>query len=193
MKQTTRGHYKKSELRAAFDAYPTPHCATKILLDNEKFVGNIWECASGVGHICKSLRLYGYNDIIASDIQTGEEIVGERGVDFMKDYRKVNNIITNPPYKQAQEFIEHGLPLVTHKLAVLCRIDFIESAARFALFERHSLRIKRILVISNRLPFYSRQGRWDKIGATFGHAWFVWDYEYSGNTKIDWFLHDGSI
>ena len=34
---------------------PTPPYATNALLDREKFIGNIWECACGDGAISKLL------------------------------------------------------------------------------------------------------------------------------------------
>jgi len=72
-------------------------------LKRERFEGSIWECACGDGAISKLLPQN--NKIISSDIVNRG--YGETGIDFLSTYKQVNNIITNPPYKFAQEFSDH--------------------------------------------------------------------------------------
>ena len=47
--------------RVENDFYPTPPYATNALLDREKFIGNIWECACGNGDMSEVLIKNGYN------------------------------------------------------------------------------------------------------------------------------------
>ena len=47
--------------------YPTPPEATQALLDREKFIGNVYECACGDGAMSKVLIKNGYN-VYSSDL-----------------------------------------------------------------------------------------------------------------------------
>ena len=77
------------------DFFPTPAWATFALADNEKFVGDIWECACGDGAMSRVLAMNG-NRVESSDLyQRG---FGEPGVDFFDTTRRAANIVTNPPY-----------------------------------------------------------------------------------------------
>ena len=49
------------------DFYPTPTFATQSLLDREKFIGNVWECACGTGKMSEVIKSNGY-DVISSDL-----------------------------------------------------------------------------------------------------------------------------
>lgn len=63
---------------------------------------------------------------------------GKSGVDFLKCTTPFNgDIITNPPYKYAQEFVEHALELIPngHKVAMFLKLTFLESKNRRSLFE----------------------------------------------------------
>jgi len=174
------GNYK----RAAFDAYPTPEVATRILLSRVKFEGSIWECASGKGDISSVLEREFPGQVFSSDIQTGPDIYGVNGLDFlMTTGRTVDNILTNPPFSLAEQFIEHALKIAQKKSAFLLRLAFLEGQRRYKLFTEHPP--AKIIVISRRLPFCIN-GQWEKTGAVFGHAWMVFDKEHTGPTTIEW-------
>ena len=75
-----------------------------------KLKNPIWECACGEGHLSERLKQYGYNVYSSDLIDRG---YGEGGVDFLTDNRLWHgDIITNPPYKYAKEFVEHALDIV---------------------------------------------------------------------------------
>lgn len=74
-----------------------------MLLEQETFAHDIWECAAGEDHIANVLRKHGY-DVLSTDIidRTGHTQV----LDFLttkstpeKEFN--GDIITNPPYKHA--------------------------------------------------------------------------------------------
>lgn len=46
--------------RVENDFYPTPEIATVLLLENEKFEGEIWEPACGDGAMSTVIERYGY-------------------------------------------------------------------------------------------------------------------------------------
>ena len=103
------------------DFYPTPKWATHVLADNENFCGDIWECACGDGAMAEVLKEKG-NTVQASDLY--DRNYGEAGVDFRNENRLVENIVTNPPFHSAEEFVHAGLRQTTGKLAFYCGWPF---------------------------------------------------------------------
>ena len=155
------------------DSYSTPTSATHSLMKRVKFDGLIWECASGKGEMVKVLR--SYNEVVETDIQTG--------VDFLKTNLIVNNIVTNPPYKLAEQFVRKALQSVDKKVAMFLRLNFLESQTRFKMFKE--LPLEWVLVFSKRQTLHP-EGVIVTTGGTIAYAWFVWNKEYKGHPQIDW-------
>jgi hypothetical protein len=164
------------------DFYPTPPSTTRSLLLREKFQGDIWECASGKGWMSKVLQDEGYS-VLSSDIQTEDWVYGEKGIDFLKTYRNVDNIITNPPYRYAQEFVEHGMECINNKMALLLKLVFLEGIGRYKLFQTSPL--KNVYVFCKRQRIY-KEGITTKNSGLIAYAWFVWDKSYNGEPIIKW-------
>jgi len=164
------------------DFYPTPDWATRALIDNECFEGRIWEPACGDGTMVRVLRDTG-RPIDASDLYNRG--FGEIGVDFLKESRTFENIVTNPPYNSAEGFVEAGLRQATHKLCLLLRLAFLEGANRQrTIFAKRPP--TRVWVFSERITFYPA-GAVVKGTGTTAYAWFVWDKK-SGHrgTELKW-------
>ena len=66
------------------DFFPTPRWATFALIDNEKFSGDIWECACGDGTMSKVLEETGCT-VLSSDLH--DRGYGEIGLDFLTSTR----------------------------------------------------------------------------------------------------------
>ena len=75
------------------DFLPTPAWATHALIDNERFSGDIWECACGDGAMSRVLE-NAARTVVSSDLY--DRGYGEIGHDFLKSQRKADNIVTNP-------------------------------------------------------------------------------------------------
>lgn len=166
------------------DFYPTPPRGTQALLAVERFVGSIWEPACGDGSMSRELEAAGY-EVYSSDL-IDRGFGAARSIDFLLDYETVaENIITNPPFKLAQEFVEHALARATIKVAMLCRLAWLEGKERRLLFERTPL--ARVWVFSSRLPML-RNG--DPMmaggGGMIAFAWYVWDHTHSGPPTLGW-------
>ena len=101
------------------DFYPTPDWATYALIDNERFEGRIWEPACGDGTMVRVLRDTG-RPVDASDLYNRG--YGEIGLDFLKESRTVENIVTNPPYNSAEGFVEAGLRKRPTSYACCCAL-----------------------------------------------------------------------
>ena len=82
----------------------------KIQMDNIHLCNQIWECACGEGHLSKVLENRGYKVYSTDLIDRG---FGEGNIDFLKyDGKKIHcDILTNPPYKYAKEFVKKSLDI----------------------------------------------------------------------------------
>lgn len=181
------------------DYYATNPKAVSFLLENETFSDNIWEPACGENHIANILKENGYN-VICSDIIKRTDSNNFRKIDFLKvpEYNHKNepiicdcDIVTNPPYKYAQEFVEKSLKLVGpgHKVAMYLKLTFLEGQKRQRLFEQHNL--KTVYVSAKRMAC-GKNGNFFKEGTdkidqgAVAYAWFVWEKDYHGDPVIKW-------
>lgn len=146
------GASNHTEERQVDDYYATEPKALELLLEREKFKDNVWECACGGGHLSEVLKLKGY-------IIVDRGYRGTRVIDFL-EYSEINSwdIITNPPYKYAKEFIEHALNISVEgtKIAMFLKLTFLESKSRKGLFEKYPF--KTLYVSSARLQCAKKRG-----------------------------------
>ena len=164
------------------DFFPTPAWATHALIDNEKFTGDIWECACGNGAMSKVLEQTG-RTVVSTDLYNrGYGLIGE---DFLAPKRRAANIVTNPPYNAAEGFVRSGLGHSTKKFALLLRLAFLEGSNRaLTIFGRAPP--SRVWVFSERITFYPANAV-QKGSGTTAYAWFVWDKDAIGSTELKWF------
>ncbi len=172
--------------RETHDYYATDPKAAEMLCELETFSPVIWECACGEGHISKVLEQKGYKVISSDLIERG---YGAGGVDFLKCSKEFDgDIITNPPYKYAKEFVEHALEILPegHKVVMFLKLQFLEGKARRKLFEKYPP--KRIYVSSGRLVC-AMNGDFKKYASSNAvtYAWFVWEKGFKGAPTVRWF------
>ena len=118
------------------DYYATDPKTIKDLLQVENFNLNIWEPACGEGHLSKELIKRGYNVLSTDKIDRGFGKV----CDFLKTSLSCNgDIITNPPYKYAQEFVEKSIEIIGtgNKVAMFLKLQFLEGQKRNKLFKKY--------------------------------------------------------
>lgn len=152
------------------DLYETPECATWALCDNVRFPNTVWEPACGRGAIARVLESRGLH-VRATDLR--DYGYGQGGVDFLMEREPFNGaIVTNPPFKLANEFVAHAL-LLCPQVFMLLRLSFLESERRRSILE--SGRLRCVYVFRNRLPMMHRDG-WSGPVATSStaYAWFEW-------------------
>ncbi len=173
-------------IRQEDDFYATDPRAADLLIEQETFKSNIWEPACGQGHLSKVFEGYGYN-VISSDLV--DRGYGRGGVNFLSanDVDLSNtDIVTNPPYSLALEFIEHGLSLLPEggKMAMFLKLQFLESKARRELFDREPFRV--MYVFSSRISC-AMNGDFEKYGSSaVAYAWYVWSKGFKGDPVIKW-------
>lgn len=157
------------------------------MLDEEKFSNVIWEPACGEGYISEVLKKHGYEVISTDLIDRG---YGEGNKDFFEFISPVDvDIITNPPYKIAKEFVEHALEVITegHKVAMFLKLTFLESKKRRELFEKYPPKV--IYVSSSRLQC-AKNGDFETYkkgtGTAIAYAWYVWEKGFKGDPIVKW-------
>lgn len=172
--------------RQSEDYYATDPIAIDVLLQQGgvKLKNPVWECACGEGHLSERLKQYGY-DVYSSDLV--DRGYGESVVDFLTVNQQWHgDIITNPPYKYAKEFVEHGLKIVDDgcKVIMFLKLQFLEGKARKELFMKYSL--KQLLVSSSRISC-APNGDFNKLkSSAVAYGWYIWEKGYSGDSTIKW-------
>jgi len=123
--------------RADKDYYATEPAATDWLCRIEHFDGPILEPSCGEGHISRQLIRAGY-EVVSRDL-------ADRGYGEVADFlvpentRWEGDVVTNPPYAFAQEFVEKALAIIPEgrKVAMFLKLTFLEGKRRAALFENY--------------------------------------------------------
>ena len=175
------------------DYYATPPSSTEALLEKVRFKGSFLEPCVGGGHIAEVIKEHYPNEVLY-----GMDLV-DRGypktnvADFLEyDFKeqKFDNIVTNPPYSLAQEFLEKGMTVLNNngKIAMFLKIQFLEGAKREKMFKKYPPRYVYV--------FTKRQNPWrngkpiDEKGkpwsGTMCFAWFVWEKGFKGEPIVRW-------
>jgi hypothetical protein len=177
----------------ALDFFPTPPWATRALLEHTSFDWpdiSVWEPAAGEGHMAEVLRESCWR-VHASDIHdygrgyaVGDFTGGMPRAEcpFRPDW-----VITNPPFNEAQAFLDRALGEARDGVALLLRLVWLEGGDRW----RGVFRDRRptsIHVFAERVPM--AKGRWDPDGSTAtAYAWFLWNVPALGRshaTELAW-------
>lgn len=172
---------QRAEPLDSLDHFPTPKWATRALLEeimtptSSLRTMSCWEPACGEGFTASVLEEY-FEEVRASDIHdfgyadVSDFLVGElldRGERDAVDW-----VITNPPFRLAEEFALRALRTARVGVALLVRTGFLESVGRYnRLFQLHSPTYVAQFV--ERVPMV--KGRMDQSAHTAtGYCWVVW-------------------
>lgn len=176
-------NHSKGE-REENDYYATDPKAGEILLEVEPELNNIWECACGEGHLAKVFEK-------AGKLAKATDLIN-RGYGEVKDFLTTDiksydgDIVTNPPFCLASEFVTKALEIVLEgkKVCMFLRLLFLEGKKRKELFKQYPPQI--IYVFSNRITC-AKNGDFEKYKrSAIVYAWFVWSKGYAGKTVVKW-------
>lgn len=181
--------------RETLDYYATdPYAVTKAIQVFKEIglSGNVWECACGEGHLAKELEKHGYS-VKSTDI-------ADRGFGAVMDFLATEeqwygDILTNPPFKYAAEFVEHALCCIQegHLAVFFLKVQFLETEKRAELFKRCGF--KYLIVNSERVccakngnfnTYFKQAANGAYRGGTQLYCWFVFQKGYSGEPTIRW-------
>ena len=180
----TNGDSNHSENeRAELDYYATPSEMAEYLLKLEPHLNNVWECACGEGHLAK---VFEQHNILAKATDIVDRGYGEV-TDFftVSDYN--GDIVTNPPYNKAQEFVEHALK-ITHtgnKICMFLKLTFLEGKKRKKLFDR--LNLKTVYISTSRVNCACNGKFNSSQSSAVAYAWFIFENGYNNYPVIKWF------
>ncbi len=177
------GSSRNNGEREPDDYYPTPAYAVEKLLEREKFQGDVWECACGEGDISKVFESNGFTVRSTDLIDRG---FGDQ-LDFLTSDLTADNIITNPPYKMALDFVIKAKNQSHNKIAMFLKTVWLESEVRYEMFQDKEFPLKCIYQFSKRVTL-SKGGKKMKNSGMISYAWYVWEKGYEGEPVIRWIL-----
>lgn len=166
------------EQREHNDYYATPPYVINTLLATKTFGDDIWEPACGEMHLSNRLKAFGYNVFSTDRIERGVPL--DKRLDFLshnaEEYSGKYDIITNPPYRYAQEFCQQAISLAKRNVAMFLKIQFLEGVKRQNLFR---VAPPTYVAVFIRRVQCAKNGDWDslKSGSPSTYAWFIWDKE----------------
>ena len=167
---------QRNEPQDSPDDFPTPPLGHTCALI-EHVIGNkdqlkkmrCLEPACGAGHMALPLMKY-FFDVVAADAY-------DYGFGQTRDFLKrsypavsIDWIITNPPFRLAEEFILHALPIASIGVAILARSVFLESDGRYQRIFKN-MPPSKFAQFVERVPMV--RGRLDlKASTATSYAWF---------------------
>jgi len=147
---------------------------------------DVWECAVGQGHLAKVLKrnkkLARVSDIIDRGYPDTEIL------DFLEfDGTWHGDILTNPPFKHSNQFLEKAMDIIEpgRKVCLFLPIRYLEGKARRKLFDRYPP--KTIYVSTGRLGCAKNGDFSGYYPRAVAFAWFVWVKDHKGRTTLTWF------
>jgi hypothetical protein len=180
---------QRTEAANSFDDFPTPPWATRALMEHvltdfgpfKKLT--CLEPACGAGHMSRVLKEY-FGELRSSDAYMYGYGAVRNYLDAPYEANSVDWVITNPPFRLAEEFVHCSLVVARRGVAVLVRTVFIESVGRYRnLFETTPPAI--CAQYTERVPMV--KGRLDRSASTAtGYAWLVWKKPGARSTQLVW-------
>lgn len=163
------------------DWYVEPAWCVQALAHDIQFKGGIHDPCCGSGTIPEVLGGSG-SDIIDRGFRYPVQ-------NYLQDFMLYDNIVTNPPYRMAQEIIEHALKHVKYRVAALVQTKFLSSQKRHGLFMRRDT--ERIIMFSRRpsMPpgeMLMRHGESIRGNGSIDYCWVVWNRRHDGPCTVTW-------
>lgn len=181
---------QRSEPHDSLDDFPTQPWATRALcehvLQGLNLKGQtVWEPACNRGHMSGPLDEY-FGAVWASDIHdygTPRTFQHDFLFPVLPISEKPNWVITNPPFRLAEQFIARACEVASEGVAMIVRTSFLEGVGRYQnLFSKNPPSI--VAQFSERVPMV--KGRLTATGSTAtSYCWLVWQKGVTG-TKLVW-------
>ncbi len=174
--------------RDTLDWYVEPPECSAALFQLEEFKGTVWDPACGLGRIVEQARLAGL-EAFGSDIVARSPLCDAES-DFLDTTFKpaFENIVMNPPFGCAEEFVRKAIEIVPcgGKVAVILPLVWVSGFSKKRDWLPDSP-LKTLYPISPRpsMP----PGKVIEAGIKPGNgtkdfAWLVWESGYSGEASV---------
>ncbi len=186
---------QRHEPHDSLDDFPTQCWGTRALCEHVIYPGpdaTCWEPACNRGYMVRPLQEY-FRRVYASDIHNySDEFDGQEWIeDFLWgvgapnaiENKHIDWIITNPPFRLAEQFIERARSIARVGVCMLVRTQFLEGIGRHdRLFSKTPPSV--IAQFSERLPLV--KGRVDpKVSTATSYCWVCWWSDEDG-TRFVW-------
>lgn len=179
---------QRTEPKDSPDDFPTPPWATRALVEHvigEKKVIDLTclEPAAGRGYMVRPLREY-FRQVDAADAYDYGFAPIRDFLTFPYEAKSHDWVITNPPFRLAEEFVARSLTVARKGVAILARTVFLESVGRYeGIFRDQPPSV--FAQFSERVPMV--KGRVDaKSSTATGYAWFVWELGANTSPRLAW-------
>lgn len=173
--------------RAANDWYVDEPQAIEALLRVERFSGISHDPACGSGTIPRGMKAAGV-DCYGRDLIDRGYASATRdflACDFAEE--PVANIVCNPPFNLAREFIDKALAIASHKVAMLLPLTFLEGQRKAAWLQAKPL--ARVHVFTWRINMPPGEllmaGKVELGGGKKCFAWFVFEHGWQGPPHVN--------
>lgn len=174
--------------RAADDWYVEPDWAVRALVAAEAtvrpFAGVVLDPCCGAGNVPAQLADMPGVYPIGTDLRP--RAPGFATMDYRESLVRYppDSVISNPPYNQAQLFIEHALEHARDRVCVVLRIGFLAAQRRRAWWP--GVPFARLWVSSVRMSMPPGGSALPAAGGSVDYAWFVFEKGYRGPPMVMW-------
>lgn len=179
---------QRHEPKDSRDDFPTPPWATRALIkhivgEDEVRGATCLEPACGRGYMARPLAEF-FGSVDAYDAYHYGFAPVRDFLTFPYEAKSHDWVITNPPFKLAEEFVDRALTVARRGVAILARTVFLESVGRYGSIFRD--RPPAVFAqFAERVPMV--KGRVDpKASTATGYAWFVWQHESTAPPQLAW-------
>jgi hypothetical protein len=170
--------HRSDAVRVHADDYPTPPGFVWPLLDHLQLPPEtrVWDPCAGGGHLVNSLRQR-FDTVLFQDLlYSGDDFLTRPPPAVWGEY--ADWIVTNPPYKHADDFIHQALSQVSN-VAMLFNAGFLEGIRRIeGLFTEEPP--SQVLLCMRKMKLS------DGRQSVFAHVWVVWELNHEGPIRWDW-------
>lgn len=171
------------------DWYVESSWVTAGMLEKVQFTGLIVDPCCGMGNTLDAAKAAGYDTHAMDIVMRGK--VSERHLfqkqDFFADDRPLPNVISNPPYKYDEAFVQRAIDRSQRITAVLLSVRWANAGARSRWLE--SLPLRYVLAVSPRpsMPPGPVIEAGDKPGGGIqDYSWYIFFRGYTGKPEFGW-------
>ena len=173
------------------DYYRTPAWCIEALLREEELLPDVFDPACGDGAILAAIQEHGADHIVhaqeldhAVALEASQRLRIPVSVGDSLDPSACwpdGDVVMNPPYRQAADFVRRALREVPPrgKVCALLRLNFLGSSRKRLDIVGPASDLARVLVLPKR-PSFTGDGRSDSCE----YAWFVFQVERRGPTEV---------
>lgn len=170
------------------DDFPTPPWATRALIEHVIGADRVQsltclEPAAGRGYMSRPLAEY-FASVQSSDAYHYGFAPTRDFLSYPFEALSHDWVITNPPFRLAEEFVDRAMFVARCGVAILARTVFLESVGRYeSIFRDRPPTV--FAQFSERVPMV--KGRVDPRASTAtGYAWFVWEKPAEATARLAW-------